>query len=300
MKYDLSVLFAREDAAFVRALAKGLEKINLSVNYRECLPRPILGQQPLQTAIKAGFSGALYGIVIISKEFFKMGFSTEDLDYLCDVLLMEEQILHPVWYNITDAQVSSWYPKLAMNIALRCPPETVDSMSRKFQVKLAGSADLQRKALTGFHSQIQYISPKIGTYRPPESQMPNHSPVQQRRTSEVSWDEGSISPKPNEIIEKSIDDELIIDCFDYNLREEIGNRLDVYLKKLSNWKDLAAIFGITTQSDLRQISDTEHPTINLLDVIAGNDVTVGQLKGALKKIDRYDVIDCIDRRLIKT
>lgn len=56
MKYDLSVLFAREDAAFVRALAKGLEKINLSVNYRECLPRPILGQQPLQTAIKAGDS----------------------------------------------------------------------------------------------------------------------------------------------------------------------------------------------------------------------------------------------------
>ena len=97
-----------------------------------------------------------------------------------------------------------------------------------------------------------------------------------------------------------LSDELILNCFDYNLREEIGSRLDVYLNKLANWKDLAAIFGITSQPELRQISDTEHPTMNLLDVIAGRDVTVGQLKGALEKIERYDVLDCIDKRLIKT
>ena len=85
--------------------------------------------------------------MIISKEFFKVGFSTEDLDHLCEVLLMEDQILHPVWYNVTDAQVSNWYPKLAMNIALRCPPETVDSITRKFQVKLAGKVSISQMVL---------------------------------------------------------------------------------------------------------------------------------------------------------
>ena len=67
----------------------------------------------------------------------------DDLDYLCDVLLMEHQILHPIWYHISDLDVSKWYPRMAMNTALRYPPETVDSIARKFQVKLAGKCDLR-------------------------------------------------------------------------------------------------------------------------------------------------------------
>ena len=65
-------------------------------------------------------------------------FSLDDLDYLCEILLMESQILHPLWYQISDVVITKWYPRLAMNIAMRFPPETVDSITRKFQVKLAG------------------------------------------------------------------------------------------------------------------------------------------------------------------
>ena len=66
------------------------------------------------------------------------GFVSDDLDYLCDILLMENQILHPIWYHISDSEVSKWHPRMAMNLALRYPPESVDSVARKFQVKLAG------------------------------------------------------------------------------------------------------------------------------------------------------------------
>ena len=55
MKYDIFVLFARDDARFVRALAKGFERINISVLYKESLPRPTEGnQRPLQKAIIEG------------------------------------------------------------------------------------------------------------------------------------------------------------------------------------------------------------------------------------------------------
>ena len=91
-------------------------------------------------AFLSGFQIALYGIIVISKEFFKIGFGADDLDYLSEVLLMEEQILHPLWYYVNDTEVSNWYPKMGMNIALRFPPETEDSIARKFVAKLAGMA----------------------------------------------------------------------------------------------------------------------------------------------------------------
>ena len=37
MKYDVFIIYAREDAKFVRSLAKGLERINISVLYKESL-----------------------------------------------------------------------------------------------------------------------------------------------------------------------------------------------------------------------------------------------------------------------
>ena len=78
------------------------------------------------------------------------------------------------------------------------------------------------------------------------------------------------------------------------LTNEICKRLDVYLKGLPNWKDLAAVFRISDEQQIRNLIKTKEPTLRLLDVIAGQDVTVGQFKNALRKIERYDVVDCIN------
>ncbi len=88
--------------------------------------------------ILSGFSQALYGIIIISSAFFKLDYTEVDLDFLYEVMLMEHQVMHPVWYNVSQSDVTKWNPKFSMGVALQCPPETVDSMARKFQVKLAG------------------------------------------------------------------------------------------------------------------------------------------------------------------
>eukprot|EP00795_Rhopilema_esculentum_P010623 gene10623-19363_t len=97
--------------------------------------------------------------------------------------------------------------------------------------------------------------------------------------------------------EKQIDDEPILECFTIDLRHEIGRRLDVYLKGLSNWKDLAGVFRIKDEPELRSLLRTKEPTMSLLDIIAGQGVTVGQLKLALEKIDRCDVVNFIDKYL---
>ena len=55
MKYDVFILFARADADFARQIAKGFERINLSVLYKKSLPRPIdVNHRPLQDAIVEG------------------------------------------------------------------------------------------------------------------------------------------------------------------------------------------------------------------------------------------------------
>ena len=92
-------------------------------------------------------------------------------------------------------------------------------------------------------------------------------------------------------------DELILYSFDLKLRHDICKRLDVYLKGLSNWKDLAAAFLISDEQQIRNLIDTKEPTMNLLDVLSSQGITVGQFKNALRKIERYDVIDCISNNV---
>ena len=93
----------------------------------------------------------------------------------------------------------------------------------------------------------------------------------------------------------SITAEPILECFTFELRHEIGRRLDVYLKGISNWKDLAGVFRIKDELELKSLLRTKEPTMSLLDIIAGQGVTVGQLKLALEKIDRRDVVNFIDK-----
>ncbi len=55
MNYDMFILYARDDASFAKSVAKALEKINISVLYKESLPRPALGHEGfLKLAIEKG------------------------------------------------------------------------------------------------------------------------------------------------------------------------------------------------------------------------------------------------------
>ena len=81
---------------------------------------------------------------MISKSFFELAYKDRDLDFLYEVLFMENQTLHPIWYRLRESDISRWYPKLALGVALQFPPETVDSIARKFQVKLAGMSFASR------------------------------------------------------------------------------------------------------------------------------------------------------------
>ena len=97
-------------------------------------------KQLLSYFLLTGFREATFGLVVISKAMFKLEFDEGDLDYLYDTLLLDEQILHPVWYRVNEEDVCHWFPKLTGCPALHSPPETADSIARKFQMKLAGSS----------------------------------------------------------------------------------------------------------------------------------------------------------------
>ncbi len=90
---------------------------------------------------------------------------------------------------------------------------------------------------------------------------------------------------------------LIADIFDEELRDQISKRLDVYLKNLSNWKDLAALFKIKSKEEIKKLQETKTPSLSLLGVLAQLGVTVGEFKDSCCKIERFDIAEYVDKYL---
>ena len=80
-------------------------------------------------------------------------------------------------------------------------------------------------------------------------------------------------------------------------RDQISRRLDVYLKGLSNWQDFARQFSVTDAKKLKALADTKAPSMNLLDIIAYKDVTIGEFKNACRNINRNDIAEYVNKRM---
>eukprot|EP00794_Sanderia_malayensis_P016101 gene16101-17722_t len=171
------------------------------------------------------------------------------------------------------------------------------------------STKLQQNVLTGFHTQIQYKAPIISTYRSAKSstsiiELPKESSPLPRELSDVSSvrQQQSLEDEQLDALEElqstNINDMSIADCFDDQLRDEINKRLDVYLKDLANWKDLAAVFRIRSQDEIKRIFQTKLPTLSLIDLLGQLKVSLGEFKNACCKIERFDIVELLDKNII--
>jgi len=125
--FDVFISHASEDKeAVVRPLAEALRTGGLEVWYDEFEFR--IGDS-LRRKIDSGLARSRFGIVVLSKEFFKKGWTNYELDGLVTRSVTGEQILLPIWHDVTKREVIDYSPSLADKLARSTATHTVEEIA---------------------------------------------------------------------------------------------------------------------------------------------------------------------------
>lgn len=126
-EYDVFISHASEDKDdVVRPLAIALKEKGLSVWYDEFELK--IGDS-LRRKIDLGLSKSNFGIVVISRDFIKKGWTNYELDGLITRSISGEQQLLPIWHNITKKEVMDYSPSLADKVARNTAINTVEEIA---------------------------------------------------------------------------------------------------------------------------------------------------------------------------
>lgn len=126
-EYDVFISHASEDKdAVVRPLANALRNNGITVWYDEFELK--IGDS-LRRKIDQGLSKSRFGIVVISRSFIKKGWTNYELDGLMTKAISGQQILLPIWHDITKQEVIDYSPSLADKVARNTSQETVEEIA---------------------------------------------------------------------------------------------------------------------------------------------------------------------------
>jgi hypothetical protein len=121
--YDVFISHASEDKeGFVRDLARALAGHGLAVWYDEFELR--VGDS-LRRKIDAGLANSRFGVVVLSSHFFNKNWARYELDGLVVREMTGQQILLPIWHNISKDEIIRRSPSLADKVALNSAFSTI-------------------------------------------------------------------------------------------------------------------------------------------------------------------------------
>jgi len=136
-QYDVFISHASEDKdAVVRPLANALKDRGVVVWYDEFEMR--IGDS-LRRKIDKGLANSRFGIVVISRDFIKKGWTNYELDGIMTRAVSGEQILLPVWHNITKKEVVDYSPSLADKVARNTAVNTVEEIADEIASLIQGA-----------------------------------------------------------------------------------------------------------------------------------------------------------------
>lgn len=126
-EHDVFISHASEDKdEIVRPLAMALKNAGLSVWYDEFELK--IGDS-LRQKIDKGLAKSKFGIVVLSKSFIKKGWTNYELDGIITKVVSGEQVLLPIWHNITKQEVVDFSPSIADKLARNTANFTVDEIA---------------------------------------------------------------------------------------------------------------------------------------------------------------------------
>lgn len=127
--YDVFISHASEDKdEVVRPLATALQDRGISVWYDEFELR--IGDS-LRRKIDKGLARSRFGIVVISRSFIAKGWTNYELDGMITKAISGEQIMLPIWHDITKQEVIDYSPSLADKVARNTATSTIDEIAEE-------------------------------------------------------------------------------------------------------------------------------------------------------------------------
>lgn len=124
---DVFISYASEDKdEVVRPLTTALQTAGLNVWFDEFELR--IGDS-LRRKIDKGLASSRFGVVILSQAFFGRGWPEYELDGLVTRAVSGEQILLPIWHNVTKREVMDYSPSLADRLARNTATQTVEEIA---------------------------------------------------------------------------------------------------------------------------------------------------------------------------
>jgi Domain of unknown function (DUF1883)/TIR domain len=125
--HDVFISHATEDKDdIVRPLANALISKGLNVWYDEFTLR--IGDS-LRQKIDSGLANSRVGLVVLSPSFIAKGWTNYELDGIVTKTVSGEQILLPIWHNITKQQIIDFSPSLADKVARSTATHTVEEIA---------------------------------------------------------------------------------------------------------------------------------------------------------------------------
>lgn len=125
--HDVFISHASEDKdEVVRPLAEALRAGGLDVWYDEFTLK--IGDS-LRRKIDEGLRNSRFGVVVLSQAFFGKGWPEYELDGLVSRSVSGEQVLLPVWHNVSKRQVMEYSSSLADKLARSTSTHTVEDIA---------------------------------------------------------------------------------------------------------------------------------------------------------------------------
>jgi hypothetical protein len=125
--FDVFISHASEDKdAVVRPLAHALSNGGLKVWYDEFELK--IGDS-LRRKIDTGLAKSRFGLVVLSRSFFGKGWANYELDGLVTRAVTGEQVLLPVWHEITKKELIEYSPSLADKVARSTGTHTIEEIA---------------------------------------------------------------------------------------------------------------------------------------------------------------------------
>lgn len=126
-EYDVFISHASEDKdEVVRPLALALKEEGLKVWYDEFEMK--IGDS-LRRKIDKGLANSRFGIVVLSKDFIRKGWTNYELDGIITKVVSEEQVMLPIWHNLTKKEVIDFSPSLADKLARNTSSFTLEEIA---------------------------------------------------------------------------------------------------------------------------------------------------------------------------
>lgn len=129
-EYDVFISHASEDKTpFVEDLVKALQDREVKVWYDSL---NIAWGDSLKSQIDNGLKRSTFGIVVLSENYIKKGWTQYELEGLFNIEMTKGKTILPIWHNITKQQVMDFSPTLAGRKALTSATMTAEEIADTF------------------------------------------------------------------------------------------------------------------------------------------------------------------------